>query len=109
MNLDADRDSTAGVARLGARGDRVRVVPAGLAERRSELVAQALARHGKQVATGLARGHPQIAVGRSREIEALVLSVDQDRSGRIALEQQTLREVARAKALRRGRARLSRP
>ena len=82
-----------------------RVLPARLLDRRPELVAQPLARHGEQIAAGLARGHPQIAVGRSRVIEALVLAVDQDRSGRIGLEQQPLREVASADALRRRRAR----
>ena len=81
-----------------------RVLPARLLDRRPEFVAQPLARHGEQIAAGLARGHLQIAVGRSRVIQALVLAVDQDRSGRIGLEQHPLREVASADALRRRRA-----
>src|ERR1700758_1562826 len=98
MDFDANRDSIAAEARLRARGDRKRVLPARLLDRRPELVAQPLARHGEQVAAGLARGHPQIAIGRSREIEALIPTVDHDRSRRIALEQQPLREVASADA-----------
>src|SRR5208337_3175640 len=35
----------------------------GLLDRRPEVVAQALARHGEQIAAGRARHHPQIAVG----------------------------------------------
>ena len=74
-----------------------------LLDRRPELVAQPLARHGEQIAAGLARGHPQIAVGRPEVIEALVLAIDQDRSRRIGIEQQPLREVASADALQRRR------
>src|SRR5207248_5544267 len=109
MDFDANRDGTAAVARLRACSDRQCMFPARLLYRCPELVAQTLAGHGEQLAAGLARGHPQIAVGRPRVIEALVIAVDQDRSGRIAIEQQLLREVARAEALRRGRARPSRP
>ena len=96
LDRDADRDRIAAVAHLRAGDGRARVLPARLLDRRPELVAQPLARHGEQVAAGLARGHPQIAVGRSRVIEALVLAIDQDRSRRIGLEQQPLREVAGA-------------
>src|SRR5690242_12295891 len=87
MDFDANRDGAAAVAHLRACSDRRCMFPARLLYRCPELVAQALAGHGEQLAAGLARGHPQIAVGRPRVIEAFGLAVDQDRSGRISLEQ----------------------
>ena len=109
MDFDANRDGAAAVAHLRACSDRRCMFPAHLLYRCPELVAQALAGHGEQLAAGLARGHPQIAVGRPRVIEAFVLAVDQDRSGRISLEQQPVREVANTDAVRRRRARPTRP
>src|ERR1700738_4823001 len=105
MDLNANRDAIAAVAGVRSRGDRRRALPARLLDRRPEFAAQPLARHSEEIAAGLARGHPQIAVGWSRVIQALVLAVDQDRSGRIGLEQHPLREVASADRLRRRRAR----
>ena len=109
MDFDANRDGTAAVAHLCACSDRQCMFPARLLYRCPELVAQTLAGHGEQLAAGLARSHPQIAVGRPRVIEAFVLAVDQDRSGRIGLEQQPVREVANTDAVRRRRARPTRP
>ena len=74
-----------------------------LLDRRPELVAQAVARHGKQVPARLARGHPQIAVRRAQVIEALVFAVDQHRGRRIGLQQQPLGEIAEAGPARRCR------
>ena len=58
LDLDADRDDAAAVARRRAGDDGARVLLAGLLDRRPELVAQPVARHGQQIAAGLARRRP---------------------------------------------------
>ena len=85
--VDPLRFSCAPVRVTGAR-----LLPGAL-DRRPELRAQALARHGKHVAGVLARGDLQIAIHRSEVVETLVLVVDQDGGRSVSLEQRPLRKL----------------
>ena len=67
LDGDAERDRVAVVVHPAAGDDNARILLTGLLDRRPELGAHALTRHGEQIVGGMPRRHAQIAVGRPRE------------------------------------------
>ena len=91
-----------------AGDDDARVLLTGLLDRRPQLGAHVLARHGEQIVRRMPRRHAQIAVRRPQGIEAFVLAVDQHGGRRIGLHHQPAAELGE-RGLARGRLALPRP